>query len=112
MAPFPFVSGLELEEVVWMMTDNAVAVIEDYISTYLFPPMKNWPEYYFKERTYARWIANDILEAIKAQPWIPPVDIVEEFYDKVDEYASLGALDDRIFAMARETVEEIGCLLV
>lgn len=100
------------------MHEKAVSIIQDYIDTYLFEPGRNWPEYYFKERSYSRWIANEILERIKKQTSISPIDIIEDFINKLDNWSCVddkiwpNVKPEEIFSIARDTAEEIGCLFV
>ena len=96
------------------MYEAAIAELEYYMDTYLFPPGTNWPEYYFKERSYSRWAASEILQRLKEGGNLTPIEIVEEFIDEMDDFS---CLNDRresklIFSIARDAGKDILCLFL
>ena len=75
---------------------------------YLFEPKITWGIHDFDYRVYSRWAADEIIKDI-SKSIKTPVEVVEEFVDKMDGYGEVG--DDRhrqlIFFMARDAAEEI-----
>lgn len=96
------------------MNEVVTTIIQEYIDKYLFEPASTWPKHEFNLRTYSRWAANELLERVKNRKSESPIDTIGEFIDEMDNYSEVG--DDKytrlIFAIARETAEEIALLFV
>lgn len=95
-----------------MHEDAAMEVIR-YMDVHLFKPEIWWPADIFEERSYARWAANEILRRIIDDPFAPPDLIVVEFMCKMSALSFVDETENgRIFAIARETAENILYLLM
>lgn len=67
------------------MDYSVFELIWDYVDSDLFPPSKNWPEEEFKKRSYARFVAFDILKAIVVDHGLcDPIDIVERYLTRAN----------------------------
>ncbi|MBS6180517.1 MAG: hypothetical protein KH921_06990 [Erysipelotrichaceae bacterium] len=91
------------------MDDRAIFAIKDYMVD-LFEPGRNWPKHYFRQRSYARWIVLEILNNIQNRPEIPPIQIVEEFVHKTDEFSGVDHDDKNdsfIFSTAHDIATDI-----
>jgi len=89
------------------MNEAVILIIESYISEHLFEPAAHWPKYYFDQRAYSRWVANEILERVKQQKLTPPIIIIEEFIRELDNCSCVNGRNEMIFSIAREAAEEM-----
>lgn len=97
------------------MKELAMAIIREYIDTYLFEPAINWPRYEFNVRSYSRWAAYEILGRISCCIFeCNPIRIISEFVDEMDEYLEMSVFRDvrLVYSTAKETAEELGALFV
>lgn len=91
------------------MDKQVESAITDYIYD-LSEPCRNWPDYYFEERSYMRWAAKELLEYIRSNPQKQPVEVTKDFIRKVTDFARSDRRtreDCFIFTVARETAEDI-----
>ena len=88
---------------------NTMQVIVDYMNEYLTEPGKHWPKYWFEQRVYSRWAANEILERIMEHPSTPPDEVVFDFMHEMSIYASTVNNKEKrfLFLTAKETAEDI-----
>lgn len=96
------------------MNEAAVLAIINYMEECLFEPKRNWPEYWFNQKSYSRWAANEILERVMDHPMMPPIMVIEEFMITMDLYSCM-AEDTRvsiIFSIAKDTAEDIMSLFL
>lgn len=107
------------------MYELAISLIGEYIEKEIPEPNKNWPNEFFKERSYARWAANEILLRVIEEELQPPVhitgrdpltpvDIIIEFKSEMEFYYET-CTNDRLrnaILIAIDTVDEIGCLFI
>jgi hypothetical protein len=84
------------------------------MSEHLFGPKQDWGKYYFTERSYSRWAANEIIERLLKQEGLPPwedgvCDIISGFINEMDRLSenSEQKLSQTIFAIAKETARDI-----
>ena len=91
------------------MNEVAIYKIMSYIENNLFEPGYLWDKHVFKERSYSRWAAYEILEQLMDNPFSSPDTIIEEFIIKTALYSCVNEDSEasRIFIIARDTAEEI-----
>ena len=89
------------------MNEAVILILQDYITEHLFEPAANWPKYYFLERSYSRWVANEIIERIKAQPSKAPIIVIEDFILELDDCCDRNQNSKTLFSIARDAAEEI-----
>jgi hypothetical protein len=89
------------------MNEAVILILQDYISEHLFEPGPNWPSYYFAERSYSRWVANEIIERVKAQPLTAPIIVIEDFIRELDNCYSANEQNEMLFSIARDAAEDI-----
>lgn len=96
------------------MFDRAIAKIENYMDECLSDLDINWPIEDFQQRSYARWAAIEILNALMDHPFEPVTDVIEEFQVKMEAFACLAKDMDVsvMFSVAYDTAEDIGSLFV
>ena len=92
----------------------AIDIVQGYYDEYLFEPGKKWPIDEFELRTYGRWIATEIIRALKADPMTPPLMIIEEIVDKMKKfcYVTEDTEQSLMFAIAKNTAEDIARLFL
>ncbi len=92
------------------MDNRVVSAIEDYIFD-LTDPQRNWPKYYFKEVSFSRCAAREILELVKRTSSLQKsIDVISDFSVKMKNFASLDhdVKDDaQIFAVAYKVATDI-----
>lgn len=62
--------------------------IQVYIYENLFPPDRSWPDKWFKERSYSRWIVYELLERVRNSRETP-VYTMEQFLQELEYYEDL-----------------------
>ena len=89
------------------------SVVGEYIHEYLWLPAANWPEKEIRYRSYARWAAYELLEAIDCNPgqFCLPNDVLTWLDEQIDELESLSDGGD-IFTAAIEAYRGIGAEFV
>lgn len=85
--------------------------IQSYIHLNLFEPGRTWPEYWFKQRSYSRWVVYELLEKIRLSD-DPEETVIFDFIKELDYYEELAeANGDKdkclIFNTAKNEIEEV-----
>lgn len=91
------------------MDSRVISVIEDYMFD-LFEPGRNWPKYEFRKRSYGRWAAEEILKSIQRHRNISPMEVVEEFVLRTNEFSGIEhdeRNDSFIFSVAHDVATDI-----
>jgi len=90
------------------MNESAAEAAKVYLKRHLFPPQKNWPKYYFEERSYSQWAAKEIIERIVSSEK-DPYEIIRSFINEMDNLSGVkeGTRSEFIFATARDTAKTI-----
>lgn len=91
------------------MNGDAGLILSLYKKRYLQCPDRFWASYDFKFRSYSRWVADELIERMNAEPARDPARIVEEFAEEMDRYyeASENERGWQLFAIARDAAREI-----
>lgn len=92
------------------MDNRVISVIEEYMFDHLFEPERDWPKYEFHKRSYGRWAAEEILKNIQHHQDISPIEVVEEFVRKADEFSGIEhdeRNDSFIFSVAHDVATDI-----
>ena len=86
----------------------AIRVVLDYINELesTTTTFDYWNSAYFAQRSYAKTAAYDILELLKNSTE-PPLVVIEEYRDKMNDYACLNGFGSVIFSTAYDTAEGI-----
>ena len=92
------------------MDNRVVSAVEDYIYD-LVDPQRNWPKYYFKQVSFSRWAAEEILELVKQTLSLhESIDVISDFSIKMKNFALMDHDDKddaRIFYVAYEVGTDI-----
>ncbi len=96
------------------MNDVAISTVIKYIEEKLFPPDIKWPKEIFKERTYSRWSAYEIIRRLMDRPFDMPDAVIDDFIIDMVIRTRRDDCDDRgyIFEPAIDTAEDIRNLFV
>ena len=92
------------------MDNRVTSAIEDYIYD-LTDPQRNWPEYYFRQVSFSRFAAGEILKLVKeASTFQESIDAVADFSIKMKSFAIMdhdNKNDAQIFSLAYEVATDI-----
>lgn len=92
------------------MDNRVVSAIEDYIYD-LTDPQRSWPKYYFRQRSFSRYAAGEILTLVKkASSFQESIDAVTDFGIKMKSFAIMDhddKNDAQIFSVAYEVTTDI-----
>jgi len=107
------------------MYETAISVISNYLDTHLSEQEKSWRTKEFKNRSYARWAATEILEKIIEEGFgLPsyltgrePLSVLDIIINVKSEFEyCYEKCTDREFQtallIAIDTADEIGCLFI
>lgn len=89
------------------LQDDALIAIQSYVEECLFEPAANWPSYWFDRRSYERWAANEIIEAIRMDISKEPIDVVKEFIRTIDDFDCAEPKAKMIFSTAKDVATDI-----
>ena len=93
------------------MNDEAVAKILGYMDEHLAELEDTWPKEDFEKRSYSRWAAMEIVEALMDHPLTWAWTVIDEFIFKMLYFAHITKEDNRKFIFAIEVAENIQELL-
>ena len=88
------------------MYKDEVLLIQNYISK-LHDPDRELKKSCFKQLSYSKWAANEVLNFVKNRPRTPPVFSVETFASMMDEYACMNQGTSYIFSIAYDIAMDI-----
>lgn len=88
------------------MNDLAIEIIRKYIvdlenRAYL------WQKPSFKQNSYAKWAANELLECIRNRPTTSVIVTIEDFIRRMDRYSCMNLKNSYMFSVAHDTAEDI-----
>lgn len=92
-------------------TDRAIYIIQ-YCLDKLLKEITYQYGYSLEQESYSRWAAKELLSHLRENPTIPPLLIIEEFRDQMDEYSKVNPDTSLIFASGRDLAEWIINLLI
>lgn len=88
------------------MNDLAIEIIQKYIAD-LEKQNHFWQKSSFKQNSYAKWAANELLECIKNRPKTSVIVTIEDFIRKMDRYSCMSLKNSYMFSVAHDTAEDI-----
>lgn len=86
---------------------TAISVVEQYIERLASMPVHHWRSSEFAQKCYSIMAANDILELLKSHEDEPPLGVIEEYRDKMNEYSCINSIGSFIFSVGHDTAEDI-----
>lgn len=91
-------------------TDEAISIVLRYLGK--LNSKKAWKSVSFEQVAYSRWACIEIIEYLKQNRDISPLNAMEEFREKMDQYACMNPESSMIFSIAYDTCESIIDMLV
>lgn len=88
------------------MDDRYTLAIKDYAMD-RFKPERIWPRTRFEFACYSEWAVNEILDLIQDRGAYHPIDVIEEFIEKMDRYSRMNPKSHVTFSIARDIGEDI-----
>ena len=85
---------------------DKMQIIRGYIVK-LKVPVCDWPHSNFKQLSYSRWAAKEVLKYVKEHDSIPPIVAIEEFIRKMDKYSCMNSNSSYMFSVAHDIAEDI-----
>lgn len=93
------------------MNDEVIARILNYMDECLIDLEDTWPKEDFEKRSYSRWAAMEIVEALMGHPLTWAWTVIDEFIFKMLYFAHLAEDDNLQFTYAIAVAEDIQALL-
>lgn len=87
--------------------EMAIQVVQEYIERLERQHIHPWQSSEFAQQSYSISAANDILYELKKNTSLPPLTIIEEYRDKMDEYSCLNSFGSFIFSVSHDIAEDI-----
>lgn len=92
-------------------TDRAIAIVQ-YCLRKAFCSVAGWDSYGFRQESYSRWAAREILYRLENDRNTPPLIIIENFRNQMDEYACMNSCTSYMFSVAKDMAQWIVDLLI
>lgn len=87
--------------------EMAIQVVQRYIERLERQYIHPWLSSEFAQRSYSISAANDILDELRANDTMPPLMIIEEYRDKMNEYSCINSFGSFMFSVAYDIAEDI-----
>ena len=92
-------------------TDRVIYIIQ-YCLDKLLKEVTYQYGYSLEQESYSRWAARELLDRLRKNPITPPLLVIEEFRDQMDEYSNINPVTSLIFSSGRDLAEWIINLLI
>lgn len=90
-----------------MGNDYILSVIQEYVDERLKEPGWGMSRDWFKQISYSRWAADEIIKNIRESRYTPPIQVVEDFIRKMDDFSCKNSKTSIIFSVAHDMGENI-----
>lgn len=87
--------------------EMAIRVVSDYCVRLTRQRRPHWRSPEFAQLSYSKTAAHEILDALKQNDSIPPLQTIEEYRDKVDKYSCINPKTSIMFSAAHDVAEDI-----
>lgn len=71
-----------------------------------------WRDYSPRQESYSRWAAREILTRLEKNRELPPLIVIEQFRDQMDEYSCMNRKTSYRFSVAKDMAEWLVDLLL
>lgn len=96
-----------------MGNDYILSVIREYADAYLRKePTWRMQRGWFEMRSYGRWAVDEILRNLEMSKESPPIQVVEAFVRKMDDFSCRNRKASIIFSIAHDMAENILDVLI
>lgn len=86
---------------------SAIDVVLTYCTRLERQKIPYWRSEEFAQLSYSKTAAYSILSALKIDETTPPLQIIEDFRDRMNELACLNPKTSIMFSVAHDTAEDI-----
>lgn len=92
-----------------MNTANMIAIqiVRNYIQRLECEPKLYWRSSEFAQWSYAKTAAKEVLESLRKDTDTPPLVVIEEYRDKMNDYACLKPMWSIMYSVAADIAEDI-----
>lgn len=90
-----------------IVNEKAIELVKDYRDylEFVFERDKNY--YTPSQKSYSIWITNDVINLLRQNSEIPPLQIIERFRDKIERFSRQNRNTENIFTVALENIDNI-----
>lgn len=88
------------------INEMAISMVRYYISK-IDKPENSRYDGDFYQLSYTMWAANEILSLLKMNKKIPPLTLIEEFAQRMNEYSCMNIKTSYGFSVAHDTAVDI-----
>lgn len=92
-------------------TDRAIETVRYCLKQTLTTTAK-WRGYSLAQESYSRWAAREILVRLIKNNTTPPLIVIEQFRDQMDDYSCRNLHTSYMFSVAKDMAEWIIDLLI
>ena len=75
-------------------------------------PKWGMPKRYFEQLSYHNWAVEELIKEIEESETLPPMIVVEEFINRMEEYACKSEKNGRMFSIAKDAGEWVLDILI
>ena len=86
---------------------RAVMIIEEYIADLTYYNHGQFHKEYFKQYSYSKWAAGELITAILDHPDTPPLFTIEDFIHKMNKFSCVYGHEDNMFSVAYDVGYDI-----
>jgi len=94
-----------------LASTDAIRKIREYRQSNLFDPSPNWPQEMIDERSWQQVGCDALIAKIREQPFADPMNIIEDFIIRMDDYANDHPYSYKMFQTYKEVGKSIGAML-
>lgn len=89
------------------MSDEQLDLIfQDYLLD-MKKPCLQWKKDRFRQSSYSRWAVQELLTFVKQHKDMKPINAIELFIHKMDDYACANSNNSYIFSVAHDIAEDV-----
>ena len=85
----------------------AIQIVRNYISRLERQPMGYWRSSEFAQLSYSKSAARDLLNLLQDKTDTPPLVVIEEYRDKMNDYSCLNPMWSFMHSVAADTADSI-----
>ena len=89
------------------MNKEAIFVLQEYLADHEKPVRYFWRKEYFEQHSYSRWAVKELIRRIQIKKNTPPIIVIEDFIQEMDEYSCKKSSSSFMFSVAKDTAEDI-----
>lgn len=87
--------------------EMAIQIVTEYISRLERQPMGYWRSSEFAQLSYSKSAAREVLRLLQHNKELPPLVVIEEYRDKMNDYSCLNSVWSIMYSVAADTASSI-----